>query len=184
MQVGVVFSALIFPQASAWTKHDRASLSPRLGKHLGVLHRDFICDRVLVHAREFFDHVQFVAMKRTVPASQVLSLNPMASTTNVSPSQWPTESPMNDDSRSSGCFAPIGITRNTWNTSNNITTSCGVCTICMGNSPMVVVRGTPGDRTARHRIVDAAPVERFQNLRGSPRLIGRLLRRAANRRTA
>src|ERR1019366_4187158 len=64
------------------------------------------------------------------PGSSVLSLNPMVSTTSVSPSQRPTESPIQVGSGSAGCGVPsIGITRNKCGYSYTITTRSRPCTI-------------------------------------------------------
>src|SRR5580658_1559798 len=82
-----------------------------------------------------------------VPLSQVLSLNPVTSTTSVSPSQRATESPIQVGTRSLGCcsLSFMGIMRKAWNDSYVITISLGVCTISSGIG-IEVMRGTPGSR--------------------------------------
>ena len=83
-------------------------------------------------------------------------------------------------SRSSGCLAPIGITRNTWNTSNNITIVLRSLDDLHGEEAHGRGTRNSGRQAASHRIVNAAAVKRFQNFLGGPRLIGSLLLRAAD----
>ena len=64
----------------------------------------------------------------------------VTSTTSVSPSKCPTESPMYEGSASARCGRPsVGITRKTFVALYRNTTWPGVCTIWFG----VPMRGTP-----------------------------------------
>src|SRR5881628_495007 len=80
-------------------------------------------------------------------SSHVMSFWPTVSTTSVSPSQWPIESPSHVNSTLGSCGRPsMKILRQTCAPpSYTITTSCGVCTIVHGYG-VVFVRGTPGGR--------------------------------------
>src|SRR5439155_5201068 len=76
---------------------------------------------------------------------QNLSLNPMVSTTNVSPSQLPMESPYQEGSGSVRCLRPsVKICRKVWILpSNKKKVWVAVCTILQGYGAM---RGTPVGR--------------------------------------
>src|SRR5579863_952653 len=80
-------------------------------------------------------------------SSQVLPLNPMVSTTKVSPSQWPMDSPSQEGFGSSECGRPsVKICRHTCAPpSYTMIVRPGVCTMQNGYG-VVVMRGTPGGR--------------------------------------